>query len=144
MLIAFSSAAKTARIFEPNNFTLIKQINHLFRLIQRFLADEAEAVFQVRENALFINKVRIKFVFSSFHILKFLTEELKEKEIGTIIFKRGLYADELRQFVVLFSKAKASEENPFEDFMEKVKVIGMEHIALEKFPPYEVLGKKRP
>ena len=143
IFIRFSSAMKTAQIYEPNNLTFIRQVNLLFNLIQDILKNEGKALFQFRENTLFFNTVRVKFDFFSYHNFKFLADEFREKEIGTVSFEPGLSEGELTQFITLFVDGEVEKENPFEDFEARVKDKGISHIFLEKIHPFEMTGGVR-
>jgi len=143
IFIRLSSAMKVAQIYEPNNLTFIRQINLLFNLIQNILKKEGKAVFQFRENTLFFNTTRVKFDFSSYHNFKFLADEFREKEIGTLGFEPGLSEGELTQFVILFIDEQVIKENPFEDFETVLKERGIGHIFLEKMHPFEMTGGVR-
>jgi len=143
IFIRLSSAMKVAQIYEPNNLTFIRQINLLFNLIQNILKKEGKAVFQFRENTLFFNTARVKFDFSSYHNFKFLADEFREKEIGTLGFKPGLSESELTQFATLFIDEEVIKENPFEDFEAALKERGIGYIFLEKMHPLEVTGGMR-
>jgi len=143
IFIRFSSALRTAQLFEPNNLTFIKQTNFLFILIQKIIKDEKEAIFEFRESSLFFNTIRVKFDFLSYHYFKLLSNEFREKETGTISFEPGLDEDELAQFVFLFANSKAKEENSFEDFEAKIKEKGINHILFEKIHPFELAALKR-
>ncbi len=140
IFIRLSSAMKVAQIFEPNNLTFIRQLNLLFNLVQNIIRKEGKAVFQFRENTLFFNNSRVKFDFSSYHNFKFLADEFREKEIGTLGFESGLSEGELTQFVVLFIDEEVIKENPFEDFEAALNKKRIGHIFLEKMHPFEVTG----
>jgi HD-GYP domain-containing protein (c-di-GMP phosphodiesterase class II) len=143
IFIRLSSAMKVAQIYEPNNLTFIRQINLLFNLIQNILKKEGKAVFQFRENTLFFNNSRVKFDFSSYHNFKFLADEFREKEIGTLGFEPGLSEGELTQFVILFIDEEIIKENPFEDFEAALNKKGIGRIFLEKMHPFEMTGGVR-
>jgi len=134
---------KTAKIYEPNNLTFLSQINPLFDLFQATLNKEGEALIQLRENTLFFNSIRIKFIFSTFHSFKFITDELRKKEIGKVCFKPGLGKDELKQFIIHLARIEAKKDNAFEDFQAKIKDSGIDHVSLEKIYPFEILGMKQ-
>ena len=143
IFIRLSSAMKVAQIYEPNNLTFIRQINLLFNLIQNILKKEGKAVFQFRENTLFFNTARVKFDFRSYHNFKFLADEFREKEIGTLGFEPGLSEGELTQFITIFIDGEVKKENPFEDFEAVLKEKEVGHIFLEKMHPFEVTGGVR-
>jgi len=140
IFIRLASAMRVAQIYEPNNLTFIRQVNLLFNLIQNILKNEGKAVFQFRENTLFFNTTRVKFDFRSYHNFKFLADELRKKEIGTLEFVPGLSEAELTQFVTLFIDEGIKKENPFENFEAALKEKGIGHILLEKVHPFEMTG----
>lgn len=142
IFIRFSSALRTAQIYEPNNLTFIRQVNLLFNLIQTILKNEGKAHFQFRANTLFFNTVRVKFDFLSYHNFKFLADIFKEREVGTLGFEPGLNQGELTEFVTLFVNGEEEQENPFENFEAKIKEKGISHIFLEKVHPSETVGGK--
>jgi HD-GYP domain-containing protein (c-di-GMP phosphodiesterase class II) len=138
IFIRFSSALRTAQIFEPNNLTFIKQIHLVFTLIQNILKDEKEAVFEFKEDTLFFNTIRVKFDFLSYYCFKLLSNKFRKKEIGSISFDPGLDEQELRQFIYFFANAKVNEKNPFEDFELKIEREGISHVFLKKIHPFEL------
>lgn len=80
IFIRFSSALRTAQIFESNNLTFIKHIYVVFTLIQNVLKDEKEVVFEFKEDTLFFNTIRVKFHFLSYHYFKLLSSEFRKKK----------------------------------------------------------------
>lgn len=138
IFIRFSASLKTAQIYEPNNLAFVSQVNPLFSLIQNVLKNEREAVFQFYENTLFFNSTRVKFDFLSYSKFKFLSDALREKDIGTVGFESGLDIEQLTKFVVLLANSKGKQENPFEEFKEKIERSGIRHIFLIKTHSFEI------
>ena len=138
IFIRFSSALRTAQIYEPNNLTFIEHLGPFFASVKNMLKDEGKAIFQFQENTLFFNKNRIKFNYISYHNFKFLADEFRKKEIGTIGFEIGMDDDELTQFIVLLANSKGEKEKPFEDFLAELKAKRISHIFVEKIHPYEI------
>ena len=136
IFIRFSSVWKTAQIYEPNNLTFIKQIEPLFELIQNILNTQVKAVFYFRDNTLFFNTIRVKFDFFSYQNFKFLSDEFRKKEIGTIGFKPGLDKEELVQFVYLLADLGAKKDDIFENIEARIKARELHHIILEKIQPF--------
>lgn len=137
IFLRFSSALKTAQIYELNNLTFIEQISSLFSLIEEIFAKEGRALFQFQENTLFFNNSRIKFDLAGFHNFKFLVDEFRKKEIGTIVFEPGLDDDELAKFIGFLANSKEKKSNPFEDFTTGLELKGITHVFLEKTHPYD-------
>ncbi len=121
IFIRFSSAIKTAQIYECNNLTFIEHISSLYSSIEEIFGQEGRALFQFQENTLFFNNSRIKFDLTSYHNFKFLADEFKKKEIGTIGFEPGLDDDELAQFVAHLAHSNGKNGNPFGDFEIELK-----------------------
>ncbi len=138
ILVRLTSSMRTAQIYEPNNETLIKQVNVLFTFIQDALQNESEAKLQLRENTLFFNSVRIKYDFATHESFKFFAAEFKKKEIGILSFDPGIIEDELKAFIVFFANVPEAEDKPFEVFQEQLRTQGIEHVNLEKLHPFEM------
>ena len=138
IFIRFSSVLRTAQIYEPNNLTFIEHLGPFFASVKNMLKDEGKAIFQFQENTLFFNKNRIKFNYISYHNFKFLADEFRKKEIGTIGFEIGMDDDELTKFIVLLANSKGEKEKPFEDFLAELKAKRISHIFVEKIHPYEI------
>ena len=138
IFIRFSSAWKTAQIYAPNNLTFIKQVEPLFGLIQNILNTQLKAVFYFRDNTLFFNTVRVKFDFFSYQNFKFLSDEFRKKEIGTIGFKPGLDKEELIQFVYLLADLEGKKANVFEELSSRIKARELHHIILEKIQAFGI------
>jgi len=137
VFIRFSSALRTAQIYEPNNLTFIEHTHSLFSLLGNILFREGGALFQFQENTLFFNNNRIKFDLVSYGHFKFLADEFKEKNIGTIRFEPGLDEKELIEFIVLLAGTKEEKESAFEHLNKELEYKGISHIFLEKIHPYD-------
>lgn len=143
IFIRFSSALKTAQIYELNNLTFIEHVSSLYSSIEEIFAEEGRALFQFQENTLFFNNSRIKFDLASFHNFKFLADEFKKKEIGTIAFEPGLEDDELARFVAHLANSNGNRDDPFREFVAELKGNGINHIFLEKIHPYDPAARMK-
>jgi len=137
LFIRFTSALKTAQIFEPNNVAFIQQLKPLYFLIQSFLKSLGKAILQFRGDTLFFNTIRIKVDFHSYKRYKFLVAEFKEREIESIGFGSDLSADELARFIVIFAKSREKKLKVFEDFEREMEAQGIINISLEKLHPFD-------
>jgi len=96
------------------------------------LNTQVKAVFYFRDNTLFFNTIRVKFDFFSYQNFKFLADEFRKKEIGTIGFKPGLDKEELVQFVYLLADLGAKKDDVFKNLEARIKARELHHIILEK------------
>lgn len=138
ILMRLNMAAKIAKIYEPNNLIFIEQVQTLNSLIQNILETEKEASFMLRQSSIFFNGMKVRFTFSNYHIFRFISSEFQKKEMVLLSFKSGVTEEEVRQFVILFSKKAEESETPFEDFLAGIRESGIKHISVEKVGPSDL------
>jgi len=109
LLVRFHIVAKNAKLYQPNNEMFQEQAKALFESIEAFLGNEGEASFEVRQSALFFNGIRLRFVLGTYPIFKFILEEFRLREIGTLTFTPGLDAAEMARFIAVFGKREKTE-----------------------------------
>ena len=143
IFIRFSSALRTAQIYEPNNQTFIGHIRSLFSLLENILSQEGSALFQFQENTLFFNNTRIKFDLVSYNNFKFLADEFMENEIGTIGFEPDLTDKELSEFIVLLANPPEKKEASFEDVSARLESKGICHISVGRIHPYDAAARMK-
>ncbi len=143
ILTRFQIVYKIAKIYEANNLIFLRQIKILYNMVQVALAGEGEAFFKIRQGTIFFNRVRLKFGFSNYHVFKFVITELRDKEIGAIIFEPGLTEEDLTRFMILMAKNEKKPEAPYEHFFREFQEGRVRRIALEKISPYEIPSQER-
>jgi len=143
ILYRFNWTIKIAKIYESNNLIFLRQIKSLLYLIQKAVEVDGEATFMLRQNTLFFNGIRLKFGFSSYFLLKFIINEFPKREIGILSFKTGLNEEELKNFIILFTKKGSKSKITLEDFLKGVKQYGIKHISIEKISPFDELSNEK-
>jgi len=137
LLIRLHLVLKISKLYEPNNDMLQEQAKLLFEGIGAVTAIEDEAVFKVRQGAIFFNGFRVKFVLSNYAIFKFVLEEFRKREIGAMSLLSGLTQDELIRFMIVFAKKEKKASVSFEEIAGEVREAGIDHVVLEKFQSNE-------
>lgn len=132
ILIRFTSALKTAQIFEANNLTFLQQLNLLYSSLDDVLRNEGEAGFQFTRDTLFFNGSRIRFDFSTFQHFKFLADEFSKNQLSAVEFDAALQKDQLRDFLFLIAKTDSKSKSPFEDFQAMLQTAGISEITIKK------------
>lgn len=144
LLIKFHIVYKIARLYEPNNAILREQSRLMFEALSAVIATGGQAAFSVRQGALFMNGVRIRFVLQNYSIFKFLLEEFRKREIGGLRFSEGLTLDDLVRFMAVLAKKEKKAHTTFEELVAEVAKAGIEGVDLEKVVPNETfLSAKR-
>ncbi len=137
LLIKFHIVYKIAKLYEPNNAILQEQSRLMFEALSSVIATGGQAAFSVRQGALFMNGVRIRFVLQNYSIFKFLLEEFRKREIAGIRFREGLTLDSLVRFMAVLAKKEKKAHTTFEELNAEVEEAGIEGVELQKVVPYE-------
>lgn len=132
ILLRLNMATKIAKIYEPNNLIFIEQIHGLISLLQSVFKTEREASFMLRQSSLFFSGMKVHFTFSNYNLFRFISSEFQKRKMSHLKFSTGVTEEEVKQFVILWSKKKEESETPFEDFLAELKENGVEHIGVEK------------
>jgi len=143
ILNRLNRAFKIAKIYEPNNLLFQKQIEVLLGFIKKALEEDKEASFMLRLSTLFFNGVKIRFGFANYYLFKFISNEFRKREIGVLSFQQGFDKEELTKFIILLAKKGEDSKSSIEDFMSELKQNSINHITLEKIPPFEKLKNKK-
>ncbi|MFW6128831.1 MAG: HD-GYP domain-containing protein [Candidatus Aminicenantaceae bacterium] len=142
IIVRFSAALKISQLYDSNNITYLRQTSLLFKLLNEIINSEGEAVIRQHEGTFYFNSVRIKFVFFNYHNLRFLSEELKKRGIGTIIFKNDLSEKELKRFINLLSKVKIDKDDPFYFAKLELDKENIKHVSIEEVHPFGIFAIK--
>ncbi len=128
---------KIAKIYEPNNLIFLSQSQALYNLIQNVIKAYGECNFLLSLSSLFLNGVKVRFIFSNYNLFKFIASEFKRREINQLNFKKGLDEEELKRFILVFSK-KETPQNPYQELKENLKKNDIKNILVEKIPSHEL------
>ena len=137
VFVNFHVAYKQARVYEQNNVQFQERIHLLFATLDNVLRTGNEVQIRIIQDSVFLNRIRLKFDFSNFHVYRFILEEFQLWRIGTAGFLPGLSEEELQSFIVFLSKKHLPEKNSFERLAEDFRAASFPHIRLEKIPAAE-------
>jgi len=137
ILFRLNWVMRISRLYKSNNLIFIRQIKLLHSMIDKPIQDKGEALFKLRQNALYFNDMKLKFGFSSYFLLKFMIDEFQKRDIGVLCFRRGLELEELKNFILLYAKKPSESESALEDLLKEFKEVGVENIILEKIAPFD-------
>ncbi|MFP4082692.1 MAG: HD-GYP domain-containing protein [Candidatus Aminicenantes bacterium] len=132
ILLRLNALVKTAKIYQPNNFIFLNQIDQLYAVIQDILKTTGEVSFTLRQNALFFLDMRVRFGFSDYNLFRFVSTEFQRREMSHVNFKAGISKEELKRFILLLPSKEEKTDRPFEDFLRKVAENNIQHVIIEK------------
>jgi HD-GYP domain-containing protein (c-di-GMP phosphodiesterase class II) len=134
VFVNFHVAYRLARVYEPNNVQFQERSHLLFAKLDKILRTGEEVQIRIIQDYVFLNRIRLKFDFSNYHVYRFILEEFQNWRIGTAGFRPGLSEEEMQGFIVFLSKKRLPEKNSFERLAEDFRVAALPHIRLEKIP----------
>lgn len=141
---------KIALIHDPSNEAYQNALEKFQQTLQETLAAEKTIVLKRRGELLYFNDVRLRVDMEGFASFKFISDELKRREIGALLFEDKGAKPEVKDFITTFLGADLSLTSPFDSLELVLKNRGVAHISLERFldqeealPEEEILDRKQ-
>jgi HD-GYP domain-containing protein (c-di-GMP phosphodiesterase class II) len=125
---------KLNMVYESNNLAFIGPLRDFGSALREGFRTETEIRIQVRQDAFFVNKIRLKFKVANFFVYKSVLEEFLSRQIGTVIFSAGVDDDELGRFIAFLARRDTSRGYGFERLAEDFEAVSCPKIWLEKMP----------
>ncbi len=137
ILTRLQAVLKISKVYEPNNQIALDQTDQFFAALNNVLGREGEIVLRLRQNALYMKGIRIKFDFSNYHVYKFLHGELSSKELAAIAFAPGLSQEEIKRFVAIMIRKDLDAKTAYDKILHALDVEQVDHVTIEKSAPGE-------
>jgi HD-GYP domain-containing protein (c-di-GMP phosphodiesterase class II) len=123
---------RTAQIHDPGNIAVSSSVEKFIALIKQLALKEETITLELIGEFFYINEMRIRYLLEYLLNFDFLIREFKKREIGQVVFKKGVHFDDLQVFLKAFIKAGFSD-TPYDvmsDIMESSQ--GIELSRLKK------------
>ena len=108
---------RTAQIHDPNNIAVTTAIDRFLLLINPLIESERTVTLELVGEFFYIDGTRIRYSLEYLLNFDFLVRELKNREIGGIIFKDKIKPDDVKTFLKSFITAGFSD-TPYEKMSE--------------------------
>jgi HD-GYP domain-containing protein (c-di-GMP phosphodiesterase class II) len=132
MLFRFYILLKIAKIHEPNNIIFQEQLRRFLASLDVFFQAQDRIDLQIRGNAIFINRTRVKFSYADYHVNQTIQAELGRRGIGTLTWLRGIDEAEAARVIILFSGSDQSSDAPFEDLETRLQAPEFSHVQITR------------
>jgi putative nucleotidyltransferase with HDIG domain len=142
VFVRLQAVFKLAIFYEPNNRVFKEQMDALFALIAGILQHDGIVQVDIAKNAIFLNRLRLKFDFATFSIYKFMISEFQEREIGSLTLEPGLTQEEFTRFILFLVKNTVRGEDKFDGLSRELEAAGFPHILIGPVPPTEQVESK--
>ncbi|MBM3293028.1 MAG: HD domain-containing protein [Candidatus Aminicenantes bacterium] len=125
---------KLSKVYEPTNSNFVERLGACFQSLRQAFQTDTEVEIDIRRDAFFVNKARMKFNVANYLIYKSVFEEFLAREIGTMTFAAGLDEAELGRFLAFLAPRDASKGVSFERLADEFERAVFPHIRLKKIP----------
>ncbi len=117
VISSFFMLVRSVKMYDPDNAIFAKPLNSLQEHINQFIAVDGKLALQITKDAFYINGMLVKMDVSALENVRYLQEEMKQKNVGGFTLVRSVGPQELKNFISIFAKDQAdqAEENGLKD-----------------------------
>jgi HD-GYP domain-containing protein (c-di-GMP phosphodiesterase class II) len=128
----FSILLRTALIHDVRNVAFEQPFEQFQRTVAGLQQQMGDLSLRVDRDALFIGEMKLKMDIDTYANFTHVMEELKNHQVGMVIFQQSLKADELLKFIHLFATHIAKGEWAYAEFEQQLKRAGVLNIGIEE------------
>lgn len=122
---------RTARSYDRSNFTMMESAQALHAIIGRLLDDQDAARFDIVNECVFFNRVRMRAKVSGFNTMRYFVEETKRRGIRSLTFDETAEIDDLVSFSMVFAQIDPTLADPFQELMRQMELEGISGIEVK-------------
>jgi len=137
---------RTAQIHDPGNIAVTSAIERFILLINQLTASELSVALELIGEFFYIADIRIRYSMEHLLNFDFLVREFKRREIGRVIFRNPVRADDVQIFLKAFI-ASGYSDSPYEKMLdimtqsENIDVDRLQKIVEEEVDARKVIKK---
>jgi putative nucleotidyltransferase with HDIG domain len=137
---------RTAQIHDPGNIAVTSAIERFILLINQLTASESSVALELIGEFFYIADIRIRYSMEHLLNFDFLVREFKRREIGRVIFRNPVRADDVQIFLKAFI-ASGYSDAPYEKMLdimtqsENIDVDRLQKIVEEEVDARKVIKK---
>jgi HD-GYP domain-containing protein (c-di-GMP phosphodiesterase class II) len=128
---------KTARLHDSSNVAWDQPLENFMKTVQELVQPRQELPLKLKGDYLFLGDSKLKMDIEGFTSFSSVIDEMKKREVGSILFKRSTNSLEIRRFVYLFTAIDAVMDSPCAILVKQMKTAGVTGIELEELEQSE-------
>ena len=128
----FYMVVKTAGMFDFSNVITQEAVVTFLDTLRGILESDSEIRLTMASDCLFVNETRLKIDFEGFTSFKFVIEALKERDIGTVVFRPGVDEEAVKVFLGVFIANDGRIEEPRKQIEVGLRAAGVDSISVEE------------
>jgi len=124
---------RTARLHDTGNVAWDQPLENFIRTVQELVQLKQELPLRLGGDYLFLDDFKLKMDIEGFTSFTSVIDEMKKREVGSVLFKRTTNSLEVKRFVSLFVTLDSSTaESPYSTLLQQMKAAGVMGIELEE------------
>ena len=104
---------RTARLHDSGNVAWDQPLENFMKTIQELVQLKQELPLRLSGDYLFLGDLKLKMDIEGFTSFTSVIDEMKKREVGSILFKRTTNSLEVRRLVYLFTTLDTLTESPY-------------------------------
>lgn len=128
---------RNVKIHSPDNAVFLKPIEKLREIMNTVIASDRRINIQAVDTHVYLNNSAVKFDFNALDMVKYLTNELRERDIGGFLSERPVTSKEIRDFLFLFTGERRDPADELGDDGHRLDAIRLSRFKAVK----EILDK---
>lgn len=128
---------RNVKIHSPDNSVFNKPIEQLRELMNTVIASDRRVNLQAVDTHVYLNNTALKLDFSVLETVKYVSNELKERDVGGFLSERPITSKEIRDFLFLFTGEKRGSAEEHGDEGHRLDAIRLSRFQQVK----EILDK---
>lgn len=140
----FAILIKTSQIHDSANVALQQPTENFYKTLEDLFVDDPEVTLSLEGDSLFLGDMKLKLDIDIFTNFMLVNEELKKREVGSIVFSRGINEGEIRKFCSVFACLDPRLPDPFERLqkeLEKAALTNPQILLFEEQKEKEEVGE---
>jgi len=133
LTIQLAILIRTTQIHDSGNVALEKPTGRIYNILHTLFLSEPEVALNLEGDFLFVGETRLKIDIDGFGNLMYLIDEMKKRQLGSIIFFRGIKKTEIIKFCTIFARFDLEPLDPFERFYEDLNQAQLSNPSVELY-----------
>ena len=122
---------RTARSYDRSNFAMLESAQALHAIIGELLNDQDGVRFDVVNDCVFFNRIRMRAKVSGFNTMRYFVEETKRRGVRSVVFDETAEIDDLVSFAMVFAQIDPTLADPFQELNRQMELEGIAGIEVK-------------
>jgi len=123
---------KTSKLYDASNVAWDQPLENFIRTIQELTRFKQELPLRLGGDYLFLGDLKLRMDMEGFTSFTSVIDEMKKREVGSILFRGTTNLQEVKRFVCLFTALDSQAEAPYGTLLKQVKAAGVLGIEVEE------------